>query len=162
MDSGLARAFVEQAKHHLKGDFLPKLKACVSELSDEQLWWRPNENSNSVGNLLMHLSGNVRQWLIAGVGGEPDSRNRPLEFSQRDPLSKSELMVGLERTLDEAFEVLDSLTTEGLLADRPIQVYRVSCLQAIFHVVEHFSYHLGQITYITKMLRDVDLEFYDL
>lgn len=162
MNAEAAEAFISQAKHHLTRDFLPKLRACVKLLSDEQIWWRANENTNSVGNLLLHLAGNVRQWIIAGMGTAEDTRKRDAEFSARGPIPGKELLEKLESAVTEAVAVLDSVDRTRLLEKRPIQIYDVTGLQAIFHVVEHFSYHTGQIIYITRLLKNVDLKFYRL
>ncbi len=160
MNSALAKAFTEQAARHLQSDFLAKIRVCLEHLSEEDLWWRPNEHSNSVGNLLLHLCGNVRQWIQAGVGGEPDIRKRDTEFSTRQPVAKAELLQNLEKTVSEASAIIRRLGEEELLRPRRIQIYDVSALQAVFHVVEHFSYHTGQVIYVTKLRRDVDLQFY--
>lgn len=160
MNDEVARVFTAQARHHLQEDFMPRLGKCVEQLSDQELWWRPNENCNSVGNLLMHLAGNVRQWIIAGVGREPDVRRRDEEFAARQGADARQLMENLQSTVDQACRLLESLTGPQLLETRRIQIYDVSVLEAVFHVVEHFSHHVGQIIYITKSLRDADLKFY--
>lgn len=160
MSDAIAAAFVDQAKRHLMQDFLPKIRRCAETLSEEEVWWRGNENTNSVGNLILHLCGNVRQWIISGVGGAPDTRERPLEFAERGPIPRTELIRKLEQTLEEAVGVLDSVDARSLLQPRRIQRYDVTGVQAIFHVVEHFSYHTGQIIYITRLLKNVDLKFY--
>ena len=162
MESDVVRIFNSTARKHLVDEFLPKLKQCLADLSEDQIWWRPNENSNSVGNLILHLSGNIRQWIVSGLGGEVDQRERSAEFARRDPLSRNELLSLLEETVEEAVRVIDRLTLRDLVEKNPIQVYEVTGLYAVSHVVEHFSYHLGQIVYVTKMLRDHDLQFYDL
>ena len=158
----LRQYFVAQCVEHLQGDFLPKIRTAVEELSEQQLWWRPNENSNSVGNLLLHLEGNVRQWIVAGIGGAPDDRKRQREFEQRSPLASEDLLDNLAVCVQEAIDVLEGLDEAALTASYRIQIYEVSGVSAVVHVVEHFSYHTGQILYITKMLRDLDLAFYDL
>jgi uncharacterized damage-inducible protein DinB len=158
----VAEAFVDQAERHLTLDFLPKLSACVELLEPEQLWWRPNTASNSIGNLLMHLEGNVRQWILTGIDGQADVRNRPEEFSPRHGESGSALLGRLERTVHEAVAAMRRLSRDELLEVKTIQGYQVTCLQAIFHVVEHFSYHTGQIVFVAKQLTGRDLRFYDL
>lgn len=155
-------AFLQQAVHHLSQDFLPKIRKCVELLSEEELWWRPNPHCNSVGNLLLHLSGNVRQWILSGVGGQEDRRQRDREFSETGPLPAASLLQQLEDTVREAVTLLQEMEPESLLKIRRIQVYEVNGLQAIFHVVEHFSHHTGQIIYITKQLKNQDLKFYNL
>jgi uncharacterized damage-inducible protein DinB len=136
------------------------MRQCVESLTQEQLWWRPNEASNSVGNLLLHLNGNVRQWLVVSFRELEDTRNRPVEFSTQEGASAAELLGKLGQTLEEASEVLSRLTPADLLRRYNIQGYDVSGLEAVYKVVEHFMLHYGQILYITKMLRKEDLGYY--
>jgi uncharacterized damage-inducible protein DinB len=158
----LAEAFVLEARSLLKDDFMPKIRKCLDLLSDEDMWWRAHETNNSVGNLLLHLAGNVRQWIISGVGGAPDHRERSKEFSERRAIPREELWSKLETAIREADAVLAAFPREWLLQKRVIQKYEKTALEAIFHVVEHFSYHTGQIIYVTKLRRGKDLGFYDL
>jgi DinB superfamily len=155
-----AALFVDFSRRKLLEQEWPRLKECVAALSDEQLWWRPNQASNSVGNLLLHLNGNVGQWIIAAFNRRADTRNRPLEFSERGPLAKAELLARLGSTLDQAGETLARLTPAELLATYEIQGYTVCGLEAVYQVVEHFSLHYGQIVYITKLFSGEDLGFY--
>jgi hypothetical protein len=136
------------------------MKECVAPLTDEQVWWRPNDASNSIGNLLLHLDGNVRQWLVASFNRNEDLRNRPAEFAAQGGLSATELLARLGATLDGAAKVLDRLTVDELLAPYEIQGYHVRGLDAVYQVVEHFGLHYGQIVYITKSLLAKDLGFY--
>ncbi|MBI2302167.1 MAG: DUF664 domain-containing protein [Armatimonadetes bacterium] len=157
----LARPFLELSVWRLSEDYLPKLRRCLDELSEEQVWWRPNEQCNSVGNLLLHLAGNLRQWVIAGVGGAPNHRDRPAEFAARGPVPKAELLAGLEAAVSETCAVIRQVKADDLLPPRRIQVYDDQTpLYAIYHVVEHFAGHTGQVLYITKLLGGVDLGFY--
>lgn len=160
--SDTAHRFLSQAKHHLNDDYLPKIRSCLEVLSAEDIWWRAHENTNSIGNLILHLCGNVRQWIVSGLGGEEDRRLRPAEFSRRRPLPKDQLLEMLEKVVREATQVLESLSEEDLATTRRIQDYDVTGLQAVLHVVEHFAYHTGQIIYITRLRKNVDLKFYDL
>jgi uncharacterized damage-inducible protein DinB len=155
--------FVEASRVFLREDYLPKLLHCVEQLSDEDLWWRPNEVSNSVGNLVLHLCGNVRQWIVSSVGGAEFKRDRDAEFAARGPVPKSDLIANLKLALSEVDATLAKLETgrpAGLLERVKVQTYEVSILQAVYHVVEHFGYHLGQILYIYKMRKGVDPQFY--
>jgi uncharacterized damage-inducible protein DinB len=161
-ENSVSQLYLALACRHLKEDFMPKIRKCVHNLSDEEVWWRPNDHSNSVGNMLLHLDGNVRQWIISGVGQTGDTRVRDLEFAEQGPIAKADLLERLESTVREAVEVLQSLGSEALLQKRHIQIYDTTVLEAVFHVVEHFSGHTGQIIYVTKMLRDQDCRFYDL
>lgn len=152
--------FLAFSRHTLLEQYWPRLHSCVESLSDEQVWWRPNVSSNSVGNLVLHLDGNVRQWLIASFRRQDDARDRPAEFSRSGGLSAAELLTRLETTMREVAEVLAGLTEQELRTPFEIQGYKVTGLETVYHVVEHFGLHYGQICYITKMLRDVDLGFY--
>ena len=158
-EDGVSKAFIEKAQTFLE-EYLGKIETCVAKLTDEQVWWRPNSESNSIGNLLLHLSGNARQWIICGVGSEPDHRNRDAEFERRDPIPRAELLALLRSTLSEIQTTLETLDPETLLERRPIQGHDLDILEAIFHVTEHFSMHTGQIIMLTKMLTSSDLRFY--
>ena len=159
--STVSRAFLDRASAFLVGDFLPKIECCLEKLTDEQIWWRANEESNSIGNLILHLCGNARQWIICGVGGQPDHRNRDAEFAQRGVIARDELLTLLHSTLDEVESTLRTFDPSLLLEHRKIQGNDVELLYAIFHVTEHFSMHTGQIIMLTKMLTASDLRFYE-
>jgi len=160
-DHTIAEAFIAQASEFLLGDYLPKIERCLDELNDEQIWWRANEESNSIGNLILHLCGNVRQWIVCGLGSAPDNRNRDSEFEQRDVIAREELVSLLRSTLSDAQTTLQSLDPSTLLESRKIQGNDIDILEAIFHVTEHFSMHAGQIFLLTKLLTATDLRFYD-
>jgi len=152
--------FLDFSCKKLLDQYWPRLRACVESLTDEQLWWRPNEASNSIGNLILHLNGNVRQWLVDSFSRNEDKRNRPAEFAPEGGLTATELLARLGATIGEASVVLARLTEADLLAPYEIQGYHVHGLDAVYQVVEHFGLHYGQIAYITKQLRDADLGFY--
>src|SRR3977135_3586999 len=156
------QSFIASARAYFAEDYLPKIERSLDLLTDEQIWWRANPQSNSIGNLLLHLSGNVRQWIVCGVGGAPDNRDRDSEFAQRDRIPSRELLAGLKQTLSEADAALARFDAGKLRDQYSIQGRDVTALAAIFHVVEHFSMHAGQILYITKQLTAHDLHFYDL
>ena len=152
--------FLFCAREFLVEEYLPKIERCLERLSDEQIWWRPNEESNSIGNLVLHLCGNARQWIVAGVGGAADGRDRDAEFARREAVPREELLPLLRTTLSDIEAVLKNLTPETVLERRTIQGSDVDVLEAIFHVTEHFSMHTGQIIMLTKMLTSSDLRFY--
>ena len=160
-DHAISRAFLARASAFLMGDYLPKIERCLEKLTDEQIWWRANEESNSIGNLILHLCGNARQWIVCGVGGQPDNRNRDAEFAQRDAIARDELLTLLRSTLAEVETTLRNLDPAVLLEHRQIQGNDVDILEAVFHVTEHFSMHTGQIIMLTKMLTASDLRFYE-
>lgn len=152
---------MEQARHFLKHDYLPKLERCLNALTDEQVWWRSNSASNSIGNLCLHLAGNARQWIVSGLGGEIDARARQLEFDERKMIPRGDLLSSLQDTLDDVDTVLANFELDRCLEEYEIQGTKVTALEAIFHVTEHFSMHTGQIILLTKMLSQRDLGFYD-
>ena len=156
-----SRAFIAHASNFLVGDYLPKIERCLEKLTDEQIWWRANEESNSIGNLILHLCGNARQWIICGVGAQPDHRDRDSEFAQRELIPREELLSLLRSTLAEVDNTLRDLDPSLLLERRKIQGNDVEILEAIFHVTEHFSMHTGQIIMLTKMFTASDLRFYE-
>jgi len=159
--STVSRAFLERASAFLLGDYLPKIERCLEMLTDDQIWWRANDESNSIGNLILHLCGNARQWIICGVGGQPDHRNRDTEFAQRGVIARDELLTLLGSTLAEVDTTLRTFDPARLLEYRKIQGNDVELLYAIFHVTEYFSMHTGQIIMLTKMLTASDLRFYE-
>jgi len=155
-------AYLAYSRRRLTDEYLPRLLRCLEELTDEDIWWRPAENANSAGNLVLHLTGNVNQWINSGLGDRPDNRNRDAEFSERGPVPRTELVARISAAVCDAAETLSKLDPQRIMEVRHIQVYDVTCLDAVSHVVEHFSQHLGQLIYITKLRNKVDLKFYDL
>jgi len=141
----LASSFLERSRHFLTHEYRTKLRLAVESLPADGLWWRANERSNSVGNLLLHLTGNVRQWIVSGVGGAPDHRHRAGEFEARTG----------------ADAVLARLTVADLSSERTIQGRAVNVLEAVYHVVEHFSGHVGQIILIAKAQSPGAIKFYE-
>src|SRR5690348_9738407 len=152
--------FIKFSRWKLLDQYWPRLRSCVESLTDEQVWWRPNDASNSIGNLVLHLNGNVTQWLISPFAHREDRRNRPAEFSERRAIPKEQLLERLADTMQEVAEILPRLSEAELLATYAIQGYTVTGIHAIYQVIEHFGLHYGQITYVTKMLRGKDLGFY--
>lgn len=155
-----SKEFLAYSHYKLFEQYWPRLQQCVKPLTRGQMWWRPNSASNSIGNLLLHLSGNVRQWLVASFNGENDERNRPAEFSRTDGADGIDPLAELAVTMEEAEKVLRRLSESDLMKIYSIQGFTVSGLGAVHQVVEHFGLHYGQIVYITKMLTAEDLGFY--
>jgi uncharacterized damage-inducible protein DinB len=155
------REFITRSRYHLGEDFLPKIERCVALLGAEQIWWRPNEESNSIGNLVLHLSGNARQWIVCGLGAANDDRNRDSEFAQREIISREELLILLRQTINDVVATLETFDPDRLLERKRIQGLDVTALEAILHVVEHFAMHTGQIILLTKMIVNSDLGFYE-
>ena len=162
MTGALAAEFRTRAVHHLRDEFLPRIERAVARLDAEDVWWRPHETCTSVGNLLLHLEGNVRQWILGGLGGHPDERRRSAEFLAREGATPDELLTALRTTVEDACAVIADLPAEALLEKRPVQVFDdVSGLAAVMHVVEHFSWHTGQIAWITKLRTARELGYYE-
>jgi hypothetical protein len=152
--------FLGHSRKKLFAEWWPRLRSTVESLTEEQLWWRSNQASNSIGNLLLHLNGNVRQWMVASFNGLEDQRDRPAEFNENLGGPAGAVLAQLGATMDEALAVLSRLTEEDLLAPMEIQGYHVTGLEAVYQVVEHFGLHYGQIVYVAKALQDKDLGFY--
>jgi hypothetical protein len=131
---------------------LDKIEHCLKQLNDEQVWQRPQPALNSVGNLLLHLAGNLRQWVVAGLGGAPDVRDRPAEFAARGPLPKEELLRPLRAVVDEARTVLARQTARQWLEVRRVQGFDVTGLAALFDSVPHFRGHTQEIVHLTRAL----------
>jgi uncharacterized damage-inducible protein DinB len=146
--------------------FMGRIETCFNNLTDDQIWMRgtgasrAGDNQNAAGNLALHLAGNVRQWIVCGLGGQEDKRIRHLEFDARGGQSCTALAAKLRQTVEEAIVVIGGLTTEQLVTVRNIQGSQVTGVQALLHVVEHFAQHTGQIILLTKALTGDDLGFY--
>jgi hypothetical protein len=139
---------------------MDRIESCLAELPPDSLWARDSEHENAVGNLLLHLEGNVRQWILSGIGARPDERDRPSEFSARTGADASALLARLRGTVGEAVALIRSLPHQRLAQEVVIQGYDTTVLSAIFHVVEHFSGHTYQIILLTKRFTRKDLGFY--
>jgi uncharacterized damage-inducible protein DinB len=137
-----------------------KIKACMKQLDEKDIWFRHNEHVNSVGNILLHLSGNIRQWIISSLGGAPDIRERDLEFSTVGGFTKEELTTRWQDTIQEAVTVITDASPENLLRYRVVQGSMHSGIGIIIHVTEHYSYHTGQIIFLTKLYKNIDMGFY--
>jgi hypothetical protein len=164
MPNDLPVTFVAAARETL-AEGLHKIEHCVAQLTDEQVWWRPavpnqagqppaltknTSEMNSIANLLFHLAGNMRQWIIAGVGGAKDVRNRPLEFSDRPPCPKSEVLAPLQKTVAEADAILAELGPDQLAENRRIQGYDTNVVAALFNTISHFRGHVQEIIHMTR------------
>lgn len=157
----IAASFIDRSRYYLCREYPTKIRAAVEALPADRLWWRPNEQANSIGNLLLHLSGNVRQWVVSGVGGQPDIRKRNMEFAARGGATAAGMLDGLDATLRDADDVLRALLPSELRERRSIQGRDTTVMEAVYHVVEHFAGHTGQIIWIAKMSMPGAVKFYD-
>ncbi|MGH9357068.1 MAG: DUF1572 family protein [Terriglobia bacterium] len=155
----MTASFLAEARRLLEKHYLPRIAQCLKQLGEEDLWWRPNPASNSAGNLTLHLAGNVRQWIVSGLGGKPDLRDRSREFDERGPMPARLLFARLRKAVQEACTVLSGLGSAELHTVYAIQKHRVTGFQAVSHVTDHFAYHSGQIAFITKLRLGQDLGF---
>jgi len=137
-----------------------RIRDCLAKLSTDEIWARGHENENAIGNLVLHLCGNARQWIDAGVGGQKDIRERDREFSTRSGFSGDDLTTHLKQTVDRAVVVIEGVTPERLLDEIHPQTGPVSVLDTIYQVVGHFQQHTGQIIFATKILAGEDLRLY--
>ena len=157
--AAFSHEFLRVSRRELQTN-LGKIEKSVARLTQDQVWARRHKNENSAGNLLLHLAGNVRQWIISGVGGVSDDRDRDSEFAQRESLPTDEVLARLRQTIEEADEVLAQADGLDLLEKRRIQVFDVTLMQAIYHCVEHFSGHTGQIIWVSKNVSGEGMGFY--
>ena len=158
----LGALFLERSRYYLGVEYPRKLRLALEAMPPDRLWWRPNVSSNSAGNLLLHLAGNVRQWIVSGVGGAPDVRTRDAEFAAQEGPALAVLLERLEATCAEACAVLAALEPEALLAPREIQGRTTTVCAAVYHVVEHFAGHTGQLILLAKgAAPDGAVRFYD-
>lgn len=159
MEKNLEGIFLDFSIRKLE-QLTSRIADCLHLLSHDQIWARGSDNQNAVGNLVLHLSGNVSQWIVTGIGGAQDVRDRDREFAARGGRSGAELVEQLRTTVGEAAGILKQVSASRLHAPLRIQNYEVTVLEAIYHVVEHYSQHAGQIMYATKLLTGTDLEYY--
>jgi uncharacterized damage-inducible protein DinB len=155
------KEIIAQFRERVFQESIPRLKKCLAELTDEEIWWRPNENSNAIGNLVLHLCGNARQWVLSGLGGAPDMRERQKEFDQRAIIPKAILLDLVDTLQADIDKRLDTISATELLRVRPVQIYQETGVSILIHVIEHFSYHVGQMTYSVKYMKNKQLGYYD-
>jgi len=160
MQESIEKTFVNASAAMLE-QFCGRIETCITKLTPEQAWGRHGENENAPGNLVLHLTGNVRQWILSGVGNSPDIRDRDREFDSRGGPGIGEMKTGLRSTVDAAATLIRALPPERLADRICVQGYDLTVLEAILHVVEHFSGHTGQIIFATKFLTGEDLGFYE-
>ena len=147
-------------RRRMEEESLARLVSCLERLSLEQIWFAPNENCNSVGNLILHLEGNITQWIMSGLGNLPDHRSRPEEFVSNQDLKKEELIERITRTIHDSVTLVDSLDEADVMESRNVQVFEEDGISILIHVIEHTSYHTGQVTLLTKMMLNLDTGYY--
>jgi len=153
--------FSERSQYYLGTEYPSKIALALGAVPTEKLWWRANASSNSIGNLMLHLSGNVRQWIVSGVGGAPDARERDAEFAAQSGMDGAQLIAYLHEACRDAVAVLASLEPAAMAEIRTIQGRESTVFSAIYHVVEHFAGHTGQIILLAKMFAPDTVRLYD-
>lgn len=156
----LAEELVKNALHRMDESTRMILKS-LNDISEEEFWKKPNESLNSIGNLILHLCGNITQYIISSLGEIEDLRNRDIEFSVVNTADKKEVLNQLVHTVDTAKRVIFDTSVSQFLKVRSVQGFTFSGVGVIIHAVEHYSYHTGQIAFWVKQLKNKDLGFYD-
>jgi uncharacterized damage-inducible protein DinB len=159
MENIFHKEFIEQSLKSIDEN-TSKIKACMKQLDEKEIWFRHNEHVNSVGNIILHLCGNIRQYIISSLGGAPDIRERDLEFSTAGGFTNAELTEKWQDTMREAKTIIAQASPENLLSRRVVQGSEHSGISIIIHVTEHYSYHTGQIIFLTKLYKNIDMGFY--
>lgn len=157
--NNLVAEFLDQSARRMEEN-TPRILKCLSELSEEEVWKHPNESLNSVANLILHVCGNITQYIISSLGGAEDKRERDREFSASGGIRKQELITRLTETVSQATKIIRGQDERSLLGVRMVQGFQLTGIGIIVHVVEHYSYHSGQIAFWTKLLKGKDLGFY--
>jgi uncharacterized damage-inducible protein DinB len=158
-ENEIINEFLRESVHRSELNY-PRISKCLELLNEDEVWKRPNTASNSVGNLVLHLCGNITQYIISGLGGEKDERVREEEFSANEIHSKKELDEKIKTVTARAVLVIANLSEEELLKEKVVQGKSITSIAAIVHVIEHYSYHTGQIVLLTKLMKNADLGFY--
>jgi uncharacterized damage-inducible protein DinB len=159
MQNSIAAEFIAQTIFRMQEN-TPRIKKCLQLLSEEDVWEKPNEACNSIGNLILHLCGNITQYIISSLGEKEDNRIRDEEFSVKGGYNKQQLFQKLTATIENAVRIMQTLDDGELMRIRSVQGFQLSAIGSITHVTEHYSYHTGQIALITKLITNKDLDFY--
>lgn len=150
----------KEFKRRMEEESLTRIMKCLSMLSEETIWYSPNSNVNSVANLVLHLCGNISQYISATLGKQPDLRNREEEFTAKSGYSIESLKHKISSVITEAVHVVDGLNEATLLDNHDVQCFSEQGISILIHVIEHTSYHTGQITQMTKWICNEDTQYY--
>jgi uncharacterized damage-inducible protein DinB len=159
MNETTGSAYLAWCRFRLISHYWPRIQRSLEGLTAEDIWWREHESNNSVGNLILHLTGNLNQFVLATFGGAPDTRDKDREFSERTPVSKETLLRDLDAALRESEKILSQFDPSRLLEMTMLQGRQRPYLEVLSIVVEHFALHTGQIIYIAKLKTGKDLKF---
>jgi len=156
----MKEVFIKGFLKHVFTESYQRIFDCLNLLTESEVWYKPNESSNSVGVLVVHLIGNAQQWIVSTLGGLQDNRNRAAEFNLNGEFQKAELLAALAELKQRLELTLEGLTDEKLVKKYEVQCYQETGFAILLHVIEHFSYHTGQIALLTKLIKNQDLGFY--
>ena len=151
--------FIDSIEVRIK-ESLDRIETCFGLLSEEMIWEKMNSQMNCAGNLVLHLNGNIRQYIISGLGMAKDVRQRNMEFELSSRIGKEDLWSAHHNTVTEALRIIVSMKNSGLTKKLRIQGFETNATDVLIHVTEHYSYHTGQIALLTKILSEKDLGFY--
>ncbi len=160
MEKEIKNEFIKNSIYRME-ESTRMIQICFKELSEEQVWEKPNKSSNSIANLILHLCGNITQYIISSLGEVKDTREREKEFLTTEGYTKDQLLQILLDTVEKAKAVIQGASKDRLIKERAVQGFNFSGIGVILHVVEHYSYHTGQIAFWSKILKNKDLGFYD-
>ncbi len=157
----MSNQFLDASRNFLLDEYVPKIRLAVAALTDEDVWWRPAAGSNSIGNLMLHIEGNARQWILGGVARQENERDRDAEFSATGGQSKTELLDRLAQSFQLIGAAIVAVPVSEMDAPRVIQGASTTVFNAIYHVVEHVSMHTGQIIQLAKWRAPGAIRLYD-
>jgi uncharacterized damage-inducible protein DinB len=155
----ISKEFIEQSIFRIEEN-LARIQKCLGELTEKEIWQKPNASSNSAGNLVLHLCGNITQYVISGLGGKEDTRDRDSEFSTEGGFTKQQLNEKITNTINKSVSIIKNINENDLTDVKSVQGYVLTGVAIIVHITEHLSYHTGQITFWTKCLKDKDMGYY--
>ena len=150
MDGDIPLAFMARSRHQID-HARDKINHCLDQLTTEDVWWSPRDGCNPVGVIIQHLMGNLRQWAISAIGGEPDVRDRPSEFEVVEAGPKDDLQAEFNAVLDRAGEAYSRLGGSDLLARKRIQGFDTIVLDAVYDTMCHLELHTGQVLFLTRL-----------
>jgi uncharacterized damage-inducible protein DinB len=158
MEHNLESTLLHVFRTRILRDFPEQIRSCLEVLTDDQIWWRPNEKANSIGNLTLHMVGSTTFYLVQAIGGEEFQRDRPAEFAERKVLSREELIERVDHLLRKVDQITSKLTAEQMLQKTDRTGKTTTFAQILIHVMIHLATHVGQIVYITKLLKEGAIE----
>lgn len=151
---------VNEFKRRLFLESYHRIFKCLSMISEEELWFTPNKNTPSMGSLILHLCGNCKEWVLSGIGNEPNNRDRDKEFEKHPNIKKSDLVFVMENLKVKMTEVVETIDDDELNKFVRIRDWNESIFSVLIHVIEHFAYHTGQITTLSKLICNRPTNYY--